>query len=131
MGNLFNPRSLCSRKSDNWQILTSIPTHGSASAFDYVELAGITDFSPFMMHDDRALAVNLASFQATPDTDQMLVTWETVSELDNLGFNLYRFDKTGTSEVPVTWTTQLNPSLIPAQAPGSGQGAAYEWHSIQ
>ncbi len=34
---------------------------------------------------------------------------------------------TGTSEVPVTWTEQLNSSLIPAQAPGSGQGAAYEW----
>ena len=51
----------------------------------------------------------------------MLVRWETVSEVDNLGFNLWR----GTS--PNAPDTQLNASLIPSQAPGSTQGYSYEW----
>jgi hypothetical protein len=73
------------------------------------------------------LAVMLASLQALATGEHVVVTWQTVSELSNLGFNLYRAEVTATSEVPVTWTTRLNPSLIPAQAPGSGQGAVYEW----
>ena len=36
------------------------------------------------------LAVLLAGFNATPQGDAVLVTWETVSELNNQGFNLYR-----------------------------------------
>jgi hypothetical protein len=39
----------------------------------------------------------------------------------NLGFNLYRAEVTG------TWTEQLNDNFIPSQAPGSGQGQAYDW----
>ncbi|MCB0236085.1 MAG: hypothetical protein KDG58_18010, partial [Anaerolineae bacterium] len=36
------------------------------------------------------LAVVLADFGAAAQTDHILVTWETVSEIDNAGFNLYR-----------------------------------------
>ncbi len=35
-------------------------------------------------------AVELASFTATPQAQSILIEWETVSEIDNLGFNLYR-----------------------------------------
>jgi glycosidase len=67
------------------------------------------------------LAVNLASFAAQPQGDGVLVSWETVSDLDNAGFNLYRgVDETGPGQ-------QLNSELIPAQAPGSTGGFLYTW----
>ena len=110
-----------------WHLLSGTPIRGSAGTFDYVELAGITDFSPFMLRYDGLMAVDLAAFEAITEANHIKITWQTVSELNNLGFNLYRAEVTDTQEVPATWTEQLNPSLIPAQAPGSGQGAAYEW----
>ncbi|QLQ06902.1 MAG: hypothetical protein HZY76_13210 [Anaerolineae bacterium] len=67
------------------------------------------------------LAVTLAEFSAVQQGDAVLVTWETASELGNLGFNLYR----GTS--PDGWDRQLNPALIPSQAPGSPSGFTYTW----
>jgi hypothetical protein len=67
------------------------------------------------------LAVTLASFTATGQALNILVEWQRVSELDNLGFNLWR----GTS--PEAPSERLNDELVPAQAPGSGQGSAYEW----
>ena len=33
------------------------------------------------------LAVNLAAFEASCQNDQLWVTWTTISEIDNLGFN--------------------------------------------
>ncbi len=66
-------------------------------------------------------AITLASFTATPQGAAILVVWETASELDNLGFNLYR------SASPAGPWEQLNAELIPAQAPGAVFGALYEW----
>ena len=71
------------------------------------------------------LAVLLASFTATPQSHHMLVTWETVSELNTLGFNLRRGL---TVDVP---DSLLNSKLIPSGAPGSGQGFAYEWQDAE
>lgn len=67
------------------------------------------------------LAVTLAGFMAEPQDAHILVTWETVSEIDNAGFNLYRSES---AEGP--WT-RLNPALIPSQTPGSPEGATYSW----
>jgi hypothetical protein len=67
------------------------------------------------------LAVTLAAFEAEAQADRVLVSWETVSEIDNRGFNLYR----GVS--PDGWDRQLNALLIPSQAPGSPSGSAYTW----
>jgi hypothetical protein len=67
------------------------------------------------------LAVNLLSFSAAPDSDNISLVWETISEIDHLGFNLLR----GTSAVEPD--TQLNSALIPSQAPGSPTGFAYSW----
>lgn len=67
----------------------------------------------------QPLAVALASFQATAQRDAILVSWETVSELDNQGFNLYR------AADPAAPQELL--AFIPSQAPGSSQGFAYEW----
>jgi len=66
-------------------------------------------------------AVSLASFTATPTINVILVEWETATELDNLGFNLYR------SHSPDSGYIQLNESLIAAQNPGGMLGATYTW----
>jgi hypothetical protein len=68
------------------------------------------------------LAVTLADFTATPQSSEVLVTWETASEVDNLGFNLLRATSPNVNDV-----IQLNDELILSQSPGGGQGAMYEW----
>lgn len=66
-------------------------------------------------------AVTLAGFDAQQVNDRVLVRWETVSELENQGFNLYR----GAS--PDGWDRQLNDALILSQGPGGNQGYRYTW----
>ncbi len=52
----------------------------------------------------------------------LAVQWETVSEIDNLGFNVYRSEPENAPRV------KLNASLIPSQVPpGSPMGAFYEF----
>ena len=72
--------------------------------------------------ETEPLAVVLSSFEATCQDGYPLVTWETVSELTNAGFNLYR------NTTPGAPGQQLNEMLIPSQAPGSNQGFFYSWH---
>jgi hypothetical protein len=66
-------------------------------------------------------AVELASFTGAADGSSIRLKWETASELDNLGFNLYRSEPEGKTRV------KLNDSLIAAKAPGSNSGAGYEF----
>ncbi len=65
------------------------------------------------------LAVTLDSFGAEWAGDHVLVTWETVSEIGNRGFNLYR------STSPDLQGELVNELMIPSQSPGSAQGFAY------
>jgi hypothetical protein len=75
------------------------------------------------------LAVQLGNFSTLEASDHVLLAWETVSELNNLGFNLYR----SANQDNFTNGIQLNEDLISAQAPGSGQGAIYEYedHEVE
>ncbi|MBN2391192.1 MAG: hypothetical protein JXR84_10730, partial [Anaerolineae bacterium] len=66
-------------------------------------------------------AIKLAAFEATPQDNGILVTWETAMELDNVGFNLYR------STAAAGPYTKLNATLIPPQFPGEVMGGYYEW----
>jgi hypothetical protein len=63
--------------------------------------------------------VELASLWAASHCGGILVVWETATEIDSLGFNLYRAESAGGP------LTQLNSSPIPSQSPGSPTGAAY------
>ncbi len=67
------------------------------------------------------LAVELASFTAETTGAGVTLAWETVSETDNTGFNVYRSGSEAGS-----WT-RVNEMLIPALTPGSAQGNAYTW----
>ncbi|HSJ56236.1 MAG TPA: hypothetical protein VLC95_03595, partial [Anaerolineae bacterium] len=66
-------------------------------------------------------AVTLTSFQASPGAGHVALTWETATEIDSLGFNLYRSDHASGPYI------QLNDTLIPSQAPGLPTGATYAW----
>ncbi len=69
--------------------------------------------------DYTPTAVELASFGATAQSSAILLEWETATELDNLGFNVYR------SGAALGERVQLNGALIPAQNPGTPLGATY------
>jgi hypothetical protein len=80
----------------------------------------VTDFSPFVLSSTVPLAVTLASFDASVFAGgSVLLAWETVSEIDNAGFSLYRSLSDG---APETWL-----AFVPSQAPGSSGGFAYTY----
>lgn len=70
---------------------------------------------------DTSLAVTLAGFQAQWSDNQVQVTWDTVSEIDNVGFNLYR------SQSPDQVGELITAQMIPSQAPGSNLGYSYSF----
>jgi hypothetical protein len=63
-------------------------------------------------------AITLVSFEAIAGMAEVQLTWETASEIDNAGFNIWR------SEVEDGPYTQLNTGLIPAQG-DADTGASY------
>jgi hypothetical protein len=73
-----------------------------------------------MLYPDPT-AVELASFQAEAQGGNVLVSWETATELDNLGFNVYRSRSAGGERV------RLNEWLIVSQNPGSTTGSSYQF----
>lgn len=77
--------------------------------------------------DDNVITeVHLLSFSATPQENAVQVDWETASEKDNLGFNLYRAtNEAGDDKV------QLNNGLIPSNSPGGTQGSSYSFVDAQ
>jgi hypothetical protein len=74
------------------------------------------------MKTEAPTAVDLASFTARAEGGAILVEWATASEIDNLGFNLYR------SVLPDGPRAKLNSELLPSQLPpGSPLGAEYAY----
>jgi hypothetical protein len=73
-----------------------------------------------MLYPDPT-AVELASFSSEPQGRTVLVSWETATELDNLGFNLYRANSAGGERI------RLNEWLIASQSPGSTVGSNYQF----
>lgn len=103
-----------------WNEVTKGTTGGSGEGM-YVQGTGITSFSPFTLKNNDPLAVTVEALTATVQEGYVLLAWETVSELDLQGFNLYR------AESPEGPWTRLNPVLIGSRTPGSSQGNRYRW----
>jgi hypothetical protein len=104
---------------DNWWGDASGPYHATQNPLGLGDqVSDHITFGPWLT---VPLAAQLADFSVSAEGKHLLVTWQTVSELENLGFNLYR----NTSHVGAD--IMLNSELIPSQAPGSGQGASYSW----
>jgi len=70
---------------------------------------------------DPNASVTLVSFAALAGTNAIRLTWKTASEVDNLGFHLYRAES-----VNGPWI-RLNERLIPSQVTGKPTGATYEF----
>ncbi len=68
-------------------------------------------------------AVTLADFSATRGTGQIRLTWQTLMEIDTLGFNVYRSSSPDSGRRG----QRLNEALIPAAAVGSVLGQTYEF----
>lgn len=91
----------------------------AGTTYEYCYAEGETEDWYFLPKDPTA--VDLARFEAAAQAEGILLEWETASELDNLGFNLYRSTALNGDYV------QLNAALIPAQNPGAVFGGVYTW----
>ncbi len=113
--NLDSPQ-VCRYASSAWTCAVD------SSTATTVTRNGVVAFSDWAVGADAIpTAVTLADFSAVQQGDAVLLTWETVSELTNRGFNLYR----GVS--PAGPDRQLNTTLIPSQSPGNSSGFIYTW----
>lgn len=75
-----------------------------------------------MITESEVTAVDLIDFSAVGGADGIKVSWQTATETENLGFNLYRAESLGGTRV------LLNDGLIPTGVPsGSPFGAEYEF----
>ena len=116
-GDVVGAEAMNGKKWDGGPTWTEL---GAVSGTNF-SASGQTSFSDFTAFKSGVLAVTLADFSAVQQGDMVLVTWETASELDNRGFNLYR----GTS--PAGPDRQLNTTLIPSQSQGNPGGFIYTW----
>jgi hypothetical protein len=71
---------------------------------------------------DPPTAVTLAAFWVEARGDTLVVCWETASEVDTVGFNLYRSE----GGEPGSFS-RLSQGVIPSRALGNAVGASYEW----
>ncbi|MCX6029810.1 MAG: right-handed parallel beta-helix repeat-containing protein [Chloroflexi bacterium] len=87
----------------------------------FVEGTGIAAYSPFQLKNSNPLAVPLETLVATATPAGAAIAWETTSELDVLGYHVYR-----AAAAAGAWT-RLTGALLPSQAPGASGGYAYRW----
>ncbi len=96
----------------------------------------VSSFSDHTAFSASPLAVDLAHFTATAAAQGVTLGWETVSERDNAGFNVYRAESgsvgdrpqqesSGADPLRMTGWVRLNDALIAAAAPGSSEGHSY------
>jgi hypothetical protein len=96
------------------EFLVGEPNYGGAGGV-------VGEGRALLFEDWPPTAVNLVRFGAFPVGGSLQVEWETASEIDNAGFNLYR------SDVAEGGFIQLNGGLIPSQGSGGAMGAIYTW----
>lgn len=70
--------------------------------------------------DCEPTLITLSSFTAVPAYNKVTLAWETASEIDNAGFNLYRTESRQDEYI------QINDAMIPAQGtPAHGSGYTF------
>jgi subtilisin-like proprotein convertase family protein len=85
------------------------------------DVGNLNQWRLYLQRSAISLAITLESISATATEEGVRVAWETASEVDNLGFHLYR------TTDPAFVGERLTSELILSTSPGSGQGAFYEW----
>jgi hypothetical protein len=101
-----------------WQEV--IPSSRDTNA-NTLTVENVAEFSDWQMGDTPPTAVSLASFAAEWDGDEVQVAWETVLEIDTVGFNLWR------STDPDDGYERVDGALIPAESLGGVEGGFYEY----
>ena len=66
-------------------------------------------------------AIELLAFSANTTQNDVILNWETASEVDILGFNIYRSLSADGERI------QINPSVIPSASPADTNGASYSF----
>jgi len=83
-------------------VLTEFGGSGTIGDPYYVEFAGVGSFSPFVISSaNTPQSVELVSFTGELMSDHVVLNWETLSEIDNVGFDVER----STEEFPNVWET--------------------------
>lgn len=87
-----------------------------------ITITGVTSFSEYALGagSDNSLPVELSAFTATSSDSKVALYWRTESEIENLGFNIYRSQN---SNKPFT---MINNQLIPG-AGNSSSRHEYEY----
>ena len=98
-----------------------VQASNSALTFEFINRTGVLVDSYTI--NGPPLATGLASFTAASHAGSLLVSWETVDEANNAGFNLYRANNAAGRGRPC-WP------YVPSQAPGSTQGFAYTYDDL-
>jgi len=106
----------------DWYSATSWGMFDNITFEDRDGSGGTTNYPQLVLTGPTA--VTLSRFEAWPIATGMHVQWETVEEVDTLGFNLYRSTTLEGSRA------KLNRTLIPAKNLGSPIGAVYDWNDI-
>ncbi|MFN2168894.1 MAG: hypothetical protein ACK2U9_21885, partial [Anaerolineae bacterium] len=102
-----------------WE-LHSVSSEDRDTTNNQLAARDVTAFSSWGADDASPTAIDLASFAAQPLAGAVSLKWQTASEVNLIGFHLYRA-VAGSPEV------RLNADLIPARQPGSPIGASYAW----
>jgi hypothetical protein len=99
-------------------------TTGSDANGNYVQVQGVSSFSPFAMSGTNVAPTSAELLSASAKLDKkgkVQVHWETGSELTIVGFNVQRSNKRNGAYKP------LNAEQIAAQATGTPSGAKYKY----
>ena len=106
-----------------WEKLDGTYTYGTdgASGYAYVELPGVTSFSPFALGpNDAPTGAQLVAFRAryVNTKNRVAVKWQTGSELNLVGFNVWHRVNGGAWKI-------VNAAPIAAKQLGNIRGANY------
>jgi hypothetical protein len=108
-------------EGDNWYAAGTDPTTGGSADAQWVGVTGVDAYSPFILASTDPTSVTFLSFSAVRTNQAVTVSWETASEIDLLGFNLYR------AISPDGERVKLNAEVIPLNGPGGVIGSSYTY----
>ena len=112
----------------HWKAIFS--KSGTENNLNYLEVLDYGgDFSSFAIAGvgDQSLPVFLISFSTKVNREGILISWETMSEIHNLGFNLYRAEGNRNSIIDDLLFKKINDKLIP----GAGNISEKRYYSFQ
>jgi hypothetical protein len=96
------------------------------TANKWVELSGVTAFSPWTLSSASPTEVELVRFDAISfDDGRVLLEWQTGYEVDNLGFNLYR-EQAGERTL-ITRELIAGSALVAGPGTLLSAGRSYRW----